>query len=215
MTKYQRHQSVISRQSDSSSTDSFWSDRYQDTLDKSAVTSRQNHNIYDELNSIMNGAKSKYTSVQAAVEDMKKRSGLTDYLDKINKQSENESKEDQKVVTAQSTKGQDDSVPIVIRQCPQILQTLQNIIRDTNGNSSLPAIIQRLQTIHSKDITDSAEWDDERLIRLVSKMNLEAKSQHPEVQNNFSHLGLRDKDMNADIDPSNTDAFHGLMPQRS
>ena len=179
-----------------------------------SVEARKSTNMKKDLNSPQSHSKVKQIK-SGRVDASAAALILQRYLDKINKQSENESKEDQKVVTAQSTKGQDDSVPIVIRQCPQILQTLQNIIRDTNGNSSLPAIIQRLQTIHSKDITDSAEWDDERLIRLVSKMNLEAKSQHPEVQNNFSHLGLRDKDMNADIDPSNTDAFHGLMPQRS
>jgi hypothetical protein len=207
--KYNRHQSVISRQSDSSEYDSTWSDRYNSEIEKGAVQSRKD-NIFDELNSIMNGSKSKYSTVDAAVEDMKQRSGLTDYLKNISKQSQNEA--GNKIVVAQS---KEDTTPLAIHENPHVLQTLENIIKDTNGNSSLPAIISRLQAIHGNDVQDQSAWDDEKLLRLVSKMNLEMKANHPAAHQNFSNLGLRDRDMNSEVDPSNNDAFHGLLPNKS
>ena len=207
--KYNRHQSVISRQSDSSESDSTWSDRYNSEIEKGAVQSRKD-SIFDELNSIMNGSKSKYSTVDAAVEDMKQRSGLTDYLKNISKQSQDEAVS--KIVVAQS---KEDSTPLAIHENPHVLQTLQNIIKDTNGNSSLPAIISRLQAIHGNDVQDQSAWDDEKLLRLVSKMNLEMKANHPGNHQNFSNLGLRDRDMNSEVDPSNNDAFHGLLPNKS
>ena len=73
-----RHQSVISKVSDDSGDELI--NELKNNLEKDAVQSREkDQSLYDQINNIINN-KSKYPSVQAAVEDMKERSGLTAYL---------------------------------------------------------------------------------------------------------------------------------------
>lgn len=213
MSKYNRHQSVINRQSDSDSSSDNWLHQLESNLQKAAVQPRSvDVSMFEQINSIMNG-KSKYPSVEAAVEDMKARSGLTAYL---NKKSETSTTDDKATKTAaDKNKVIDkkiDLTPMVIQKCPQIKSTLENYIKDSKGNLSIPAIIEKMRSIHQKDVSDAKDWDDDKLLRLVSKMNLQAKTDNPDSYQNYSNLGKREVMNNADIDTGNTDAFKGLNP---
>lgn len=207
-----RHSPIISRQADEPIEEDHWLKQFQKNLQKGAVQPRTQNSLFDQINSIMNG-KSKYPTVDAAVEDMKERSGLTAYLNKI-KTSEDEAPakkvtaSDNNNVIEKKVKG----VPIVIKKCPDIQNTLDNYIRDTKGNLPVPAIIEKVRSIHQADVSDAKDWDDEELIRLVSKLNLGAKKNNPNSYENYSNLGRRDVDSDSDVDPSNNDAFHALTP---
>jgi hypothetical protein len=213
MSRYNRHQSVISRQSDESIGDDHWLKQFQKSLLKDAVQPAKTHSLFDQINTIMNG-KSKYPSVEAAVTDMKERSGLTAYLSKLNKMSEEEPTFSKKVASdsQQVADKKSNMTPVVIQKHPGILKTLENYIRDTKGNLPVPAIIDKLRSIHQSDITNSKDWDDTKLIILVSKLNLGAKSANPGSYENYHNLGSRDTSADSEIDPSNTDAFHALTP---
>lgn len=225
MSKYSRHQSVISRNADDKIEEDHWLKQFHKKLEKGAVQSKSIENsFYDQINSIMNG-KSKYTSVDAAVSDMKDRSGLTAYLDKLNKVSEdNESNNTTTKTAASETEEDNNSVidkkihfenvePIIIKKCPKIKNTLENIIQSSSGNLSLPAIIDRLRSIHQSDISDGKDWEDQGLIIYVSRLNLKEKGKHSH-DTDESHLGMRDSSSTDDIDPSNTDAFNSLNPAK-
>lgn len=317
MSRHPRHQSVISRHSDDASSEDHWYLQLQKNLQKGAVQPRSQESVFDQINSIMNNnGRSKYTSVEAAVEDMKERSGLTAYLDKINKTSEEEissaktvtasddndfykllkyaaqaknwyelgrlvgkaDKDQGKVVNAAESmvffhyygdpelrdikipmnnwhvytmgygkgaglsddeKQRDydftsnfinaklnksaadsnnvlekkvDVTPLVVKKHPPVLKTLENYVRDTKGNLPVPAIIDKIRSIHNSDCSDSKDWDDDKLIRLVSKLNLSAKRNNPASYENYNNLGARDSSSDADVDPSNTDAFFALNP---
>jgi hypothetical protein len=216
MSKYSRHQSVVSRQADSNIDEDHWLNQFQKTLQKGAVQPKSvDSSLFDQINSIMN-RKSKYPSVEAAVDDMKERSGLTAYLNKtsttdkispvLNKKtaSDNNQAIDKKI----------DIVPIVIKKKPVIQKTLENYIKDTRGNLPIPAIIDKLRSIHQNDVSDAKDWEDDKLIRLVSKLNLDAKSNNPTLYENYGNLGVRDQAVDSDIDPSNLDAFHALTPAK-
>jgi hypothetical protein len=214
MSKYIRHQPAISRQSDEPIDGDHWLKKFRDQLEKSAVQSREvDSSLFEQINSIMNG-KSKYPSVAAAVEDMKDRSGLTAYLDRISKVSVDEEVNNKKVASDNNNviDKKVQVLPLVIQKCPQIKGTLENYIRDTKGNLPLPAIIDKVRSIHQGDVSDAKDWDEEKLLHFVSKMNLNAKKNNPAVYENFSNLGTRDDDNDAGLDPSNTDAFHALTP---
>jgi len=210
MSRYVRHQSVVSRQTDEHISEDHWLKQFEKNLQKDAVQPRTQESLFDQINSIMNGnTKSKFPSVEAAVQDMKERSGLTAYLDKHSQTSEltntkvatdNNSVIDKKI----------DITPIVIKKHPAVMKTLENYIRDTRGNLPIPAIIEKIKSIHRGDCSDAKDWDDDKLIRLVSKLNLGAKKNNPDNYSNYSNLGVRDSD--SDIDPSNTDAFFALTP---
>jgi len=221
MSKQPRHQSVISRQSDASDSDDHWLRAFENSLQKTSVQPRGN-NLHDQISSIMN-SKSKYPSVQAAVDDMMQRSGLTDYLQTKTSSDENTSSVDKTRKTAQdiSNEARDHKkrnklkTPDVIKEKPSIKRTLENIIKDTKGNLSVPTVISRLRALHANDISDNGAWEDEKLIRLVSHCNLTAKKNNPSNYDRFDDLGRADHaTSDRDIDPSNTDAFNALMPAK-
>lgn len=213
MSKYVRHQSVISRHTDENIDGDHWLKQFEKTLQKGAVQPRGvDNSLFEQINSIMNG-KSKYPSVAAAVEDMRERSGLTAYLNNMNKMSNEDAAG---VKTAQDqNKAVDkkvDLTPIVIKKCPQVKSTLDNYIRDTKGNLPIPAIIEKIRSIHKGDVSDAKDWEDDKLLLLVSKLNLNAKKNNPAVFEQYDNLGTHDDTDETDIDPSNTDAFHSLTP---
>lgn len=215
MSKYSRHQSVVSRQADGPIDEDHWLKQFHKTLQKGAVQPVRQESLFDQINSIMNG-KSKYPSVAAAVEDMKERSGLTAYLDKISKSSEEPVAS--KTVTASDNNAafekKVDGVPIVIEKCPSIKKTFENYCEDTKGNLPLSAIISHVQSIHKGDVSDAKDWDDDRLLHFVSKLNLAAKQKNPYVDKGEANLGRRDVGSDSEIDPSNTDAFNALTPAK-
>src|ERR1035441_1636660 len=146
MSKYQRSQPSINRQSDENISEDHWLKQFEKKL---AVQPRRNEqqSLFDQINSIMNGTKSKYPSVDAAVDDMKQRSGLTAYLEKV-KSSSAEAGGVTKTAADDTNKVIDKKIPIVFRKNKDISNTLDNYIRDTKGNLAVPAIIDKLHSIH-------------------------------------------------------------------
>jgi hypothetical protein len=215
--KYTRHQPSFTSQSDVYG-DEYWAAQVENNLNKSSVTSRQNSSLFDQITSIMDGAKSKFTTVESKVEDMKERAGLNAYLKNINKSSnKNVSNHKTMVANIKSMASEnnfhtDDTIPIFIKQHPNLLSTLENIIKDTKGSLSIPAIIAKLKSIHKNDLPESKDWNDPKLMHLVSKLNLAEKTNHYNSDNNQSNLGKQDSEL--EFDQSNDDAFSGLMPAK-
>lgn len=226
MSKQPRHQSVINRQSDAEYSEDHWLKQFENKLQKTSVQPR-GQTLYEQITSIMN-TKSKYPSVQAAVDDMMHRSGLSSYLNNVKESQETapaRPKKTAQLAASESSdfedegqeepKKEDPRMPEVIKQKRSVLKTLENIIKDNKGNMSIPAIIARLHSLHARDIPDESAWEDEKLIHLVSKLNLQAKKDNPGNFDNFDMLGKGDHSTaDSDIDVSNTDAFNALMPAK-
>lgn len=219
MSKHPRHQTIVNRNADESIGEDHWLKQFEKNLQRTAVQPRKiEDTLYYQINSIMNG-RSKYPSVQAAVDDMMQRSGLVDYLQKVKVSEEQE-------LSQKKTAGDDNNImhkqidvedvmPVVIKKCPSIKNTIENYIKDTRGNLSIPAIIAKVQGIHSGDVSEAQDWEDENLIKFVSKLNLEAKKNNMSGFQDYNNLGKRDtQDSESDVDPSNKDAFHSLNPAK-
>jgi hypothetical protein len=209
-----RHQPVIHRHSEAYIDEDNWIYKLEQSLKKDAVQPKRiDQSLFEQISTIMNGSKSKYPSVQAAVDDMKKRSGLTAYLEKeeLNKISQDKTV---KKASTDENKAIDKRIPIVIQKCPKVKGTISNYIEGSHGNLPIPAIIDKIRSIHSNDISEASDWDDENLIRYVSKVNLQEKSKHHNADDMYSELGRKDDVSNADLDASNTDAFNALMPAK-
>jgi hypothetical protein len=208
MAKQSRHQSVVNRHSDEGYSEDHWLREFENKLQSTAVQPRGN-SLYDQITSIMN-TKSKYPSVQAAVDDMMHRSGLSTYLENV-KESQEKIPNQKTSKTAQLAAN---TQPDILK-VPGLQRTLENIIKETRGNLPISAIIARLQSMFSKDTPDEKVWEDERLLRLVSQLNLQAKTNNPSVFENYDNLGKGDHSTaDSDIDASNTDAFNALMPAK-
>lgn len=214
MSKYERHQSVISRYSDSEIDEDNWINKLEKSLQKDAVQSRNtDQSIFDQISSIMNN-KSKHSSVEDAVNDMKNRSGLTAYLDKINKISNNYNTKKVASDVNHVINKKVNLKPIVISKCPKIEETISNYIESTRGNLPIPAIIDKIRSIHQGDVSEASDWEDDNLIRYVSHLNLKAKSNNYNIDdNNYRNLGKKDHH-DDEIDPSNVDAFYSLSPAK-
>ena len=212
MSKYERHPAIIQRHSDAYIDEDNWLNRIEKSLEKDAVQSRNtDKSIFEQISSIMNN-KSKYPSVRAAVDDMKNRSGLTAYLDKIKISTEEIGT---KKVASDHNKVIDKKIPIsqiIIKKCPKIADTIKNYVESTSGNLPIPAIIDKIRSIHQNDVSEASDWEDDDLIRYVSKLNLSEKSKNPNNESGYQNLGKKDDSNDAEIDPSNSDAFHGLNP---
>jgi glutaredoxin len=211
--KYSRHNSVINRASDDQHSEDHWLKEFESKLNKEAVQPYKNQNsIFDQINSIMNG-KSKHHSVDAAVKDMQERSGLTAYLNNLKASEKNNTKTKTASDEQNAFDKDGDVAPIVIEKHPEILNTIKNYIETTKGNISVPAIIEHVKSIHRNDVSDEKSWDDDNLIRLVSKLNLKEKAKTPE-NTNTHNLGKVDYNSNDNVDQSNSDAFFSLMPAK-
>lgn len=222
MSKYTRYQSVVSRNTDEHVSEDHWLKQFEKNLSKDGVQSKSQVSLFDQISSVMNGAKPKYPSVQAAVDDMMQRSGLTSYLKTSKEKSTSSTKTaaDQndafyKEAPVEEKQTTNDNMPEVIRQAPVVLKTLENYVKSTRGNLSIPAIIDKIRSIHRADVADDKLWDDDRLLHLVSRLNLEAKKNNPSTYQDYSNLATSDHDnADSDVDPSNTDAFNALMPAK-
>ena len=220
MSKYSRYNSIVSRNSDENVSEDHWLKQFEKTLQKGAVQSVSKDSFYDQINAIIGGTKSKYSSVADAVEDMKERSGLMAYLNKVkaaednikNKiASDNQDAFDKKIPIEGNPKV---LLPSVIRKCPHVENTLKNFITSTRGNSSLPAIIDKIKSIHKSDVSNVEDFDSNDFMKYVSELNLKEKTKNPSIYENNHDLGKIDDLNDSDVDPSNTDAFNSLNPAK-
>lgn len=219
-----RQRSLINRNADENIEEDHWLKQFEKTLQKGAVQSVQNESFLDQIHSVMNSNKSKHSSVAAAVQDMQERSGLLAYLKKVKTSEENTSDNNRKnaQVQAQTPVQVPSTTPVqapaqtptVIKKNPMIMSTLNNYIKATRGNLPVPAIIDKIRSIHQSDVSDAKDWDEENLIKLVSQLNLKAKQDNPNNFDTDQNLGTHNSDNDSEIDPSNTDAFHSLTPAR-
>ncbi len=219
-----------------------WLKDFANTLEKSAVEPMRNEpTIYDQISSIMGGtSKSKYPTVEAAVEDLKKRTGLAQLLNEtVAKETPTKKRANLDIEKAKSycegcktddknckcQEGCDCSVHCLLKkktngtnevkvfqEVPQVKATIDNYLEDTNGNMAIPAVVQHIKAIHAGDVIDDSAWNDESFLRYIKNKNLEVKKKHPTDDSNFTNLGKVPEFSDADIDPSNTDAFHSLAP---
>ena len=109
---------------------------------------------------------------------MKNRSGLTAYLKQQIKIAEPDSNNviDKKI-------NLDVNSPVIFTKCPQIKDTCKNYIKTTRGNLPIPAIIDKIRSIHQRDVSNASDWEDDKLIRHISRLNLEEKSKNHGLEN--------------------------------
>lgn len=209
-----RSSSSFGKASDDQAAEDHWLKELENSLEKSAVKSRDDdYSLFHQINSVISGTKPKYSSVAAAVEEMKERSGLTAYLSKINKISEQENDGKVASVNKQAQAVSHDS-PELFVQYPQVKKTFLNYIEDTKGNISVPGILYKVRNIHEQDVANHSLWDDENLLRFITSENLKAKSENSFNKPTEDNLGFTDRG-NEHIDPENYDAFYGLDSNNS
>lgn len=167
-----RNQYTISTVGNSQSREDSWLSDLQKELLKQAVQPRHvDQSMFEQINGIIGGSKSKFKSVSDAVQDMQRRSGYLDYINKKVSSEESSSKEktgDTKEV----------SKPKLFLKNPQIEITINNYCSHTKGEQAIPAILNHIRGIHDRDVADKSLWDEQELLNHIHKINEGYKIHH-------------------------------------
>jgi len=155
--------------------------------------------IHEQMYAIMNGKKPLYSSVEEAVTDYQKKTGLIDHLKNIQAESSvKEAAEHILSVTAES-----DS-PIILESYPYIGKYIDNIT-SSNPHLSIPAIIYMIAENFESDGVGSRELDDPNLARYINKILI---NKAPVTHEDYGAIGRDDVDSTFKED----DAFGLLRP---
>lgn len=178
---------------------------------KSAVEVARERNapeasVYERMNALINGGAeapklSPYATVDEAVQDYHKRTGLTEYrkktmADQIMKAAEDESEK---------------KTPEILEKNPAIATYINNII-DTQYGVQLPAILQSIVETFSRNVSES-DVDNADLARYINDL-MHSKRKHEDINNVNIGRGVGTEKNQYQINDGNRDPFSGLIPQR-
>ena len=122
-------------------------DSFIQELDKVAT---QPYNPYAAIQSIFNN-KSKYKTVDEAVQDMQNRSGLAKYLNSIkanlnkNKKTASENNQNTQNTQYKSPMEVYNKTPKLLTQYPEMAVFIENIAKETRGTSSIEGVLNILK----------------------------------------------------------------------
>jgi len=192
---------------------SRFADEYAQTESKTAVEVMRERDeqssIFERMNTIMNGAPtSPYSSVEEAVTDYQKRTGLVEY---------------QKLAIAQEIidagnsedaekKTPELETPELLKTNPQIGTFISNVL-DTQYGIQLPAILHGIMEMFGREVRES-DLDSPDLVRYINQL-VQSKNRKPYDSSDISiGRGIGTETEVYELNDPNRDPFIGLMPKR-
>lgn len=197
---------IYSKQYEKELDDEF-SKKIQEAVSKSAVQSRlsKSDNYNNVLNFFNKKEHSKFSSVQEAVNDMMKRSGLISYLEDSNSNSPSIKSKVAEIKNITS------NLPDLFLNNKNIKQTLDNYIKNTKGNLPIQAIIERLRDIYYSKISQDDLWEDPKLADYIASQNHELSDDTRDLPMN---IGKSD-DSTDIISTRDNEKFFGTLEDNS
>jgi hypothetical protein len=179
MNKFSRHPSIIQREKSS------LMDEYANILDNSNPKTKTSFDAIEQINRIL-GNKSKYSTVDEAVLDMQKRTGLYDYLRKVQASGN------------------------ILEEVPMIKTYVDNYVED-HPNASVFSVIHdmvKIQQIRDKlPITDDVPPE---VYKYINDKLMELESRHND-KNDSTQIGKVDVSVDDQIFKDNN-PFSGCEP---
>jgi hypothetical protein len=195
-----------------------WLSRFADSYSKTEKTAvevareRENgQSIQDRLFAIMNGGApagklSPYASVDEAVKDYQKRTGLLQYQKKALAAQIISAAEDE------SSEKKNSKRPDLIDNNPAIDSYINNVI-DTQIGVQLPAVIHSILEAFGRNGISESDLSDPAVIRYISDI-LNSKKKVVNVNDMNLGKGVGTERVTFEINDSNRDPFAGLRPSR-
>lgn len=195
-----RASSLISRDTGSIETNSrepSWFGDFVNNMEKSAVKSkRDDSSLFDQINSIL-GNKSKYSSVEEAVLDMQRRTGLFDLL---------KHKKEAQLITE---KKHEDSK--LLTTIPALKTFIDNYVEDRPG-TSVDAVVHDLLKIKSiKEKLPEGDDVPDEIRRYINDKISEISMHRSPTGGNDLQLGKLDLSTDDNVSSDN-DPFAGCTP---
>ena len=186
--------STVSRDNSSIETshkDPSWFNDFVSNLEKSSVQSKKELSTFEQINQIL-GNKSKYSTVEEAVLDMQKRTGLYDYL-RTKSASDSETHE-------------------LFETMPELKTYIDNFVKDRPGVSVDAVVHDILRYPPIKNKLPNSDDVPHDIKEYINKQILEAKknNSHPSEDLNIGKMDLStDENTAKDNDP-----FGGCTPHK-
>lgn len=195
--KYYRHQSVISRDPSFTTVSEKvpdWLSEFANAFEKESAKSKsQSYSLYDQINGIL-GQKGKYSTVEEAVNDMAKRTGLSDYIEQV--------KQAQDMMESQNP----------FAKMPEVKTFIDNYVKEHPGTSVDSVIHELLKLNPVKEHLPQKDDVPEAIKRYINTQITEARSN---TGHTSEHLQLGKVDLKSDKNTvKDNDPFSGCMPNR-
>ena len=197
-----------------------WFQEYARNIDRQAVHSGdQDRSMFDQISEIM-GTKSKFSTVEDAVRDMRERTGLTEFLSKATKATTAANAE--AILANVKCASEDDNLevslpadteqPSIFKDHPKIEKFIAQYIKSRKGHTSVASVMSDIGRIF-KEI-DTVHLDDKNLKHFISEKILEELQLNPAgTDMDVEMLGSVDKGNDQDY-ALNNDAFSSLLPAK-
>lgn len=188
-----------------------WLNDFAASLHKTSVQSADaDRSMFDQISEILGGPKSRYATVDEAVQDFQKRTGLAQYL----QMCEAEQAEVTKVAGIGELADMNDAdgkLPKLLEEHPEIQSFIENFVRDRKGFIHGPAVIESIRIIFRNENFSSDELEDKYLRKYISDRIMDEKSKHEEKAPPVGDLGKLDYSAHSG---EAQDAFAIIMPAK-
>jgi hypothetical protein len=189
---YGRSISNVSRDNTSvetSSKDPSWFNDFVSNLEKSSVQSKKELSTFEQINQII-GNKSKYSTVEEAVLDMQKRTGLYEYL--------------------RTKSANDIEMPELFNTIPELKTYIDNFVKDRPGVSVDAVVHDILRYPPIKEKLPNSDDVPSNIKEYINKQILESKKSH---LHQGEDLNIGKMDLSTDENTAkDNDPFGGCTP---
>jgi hypothetical protein len=168
-----------------------WFGDFVSNLEKNSVKSKSQVSMIDQINNIL-GNKSKYSSVEEAVLDMQKRTGLYAFL----QQKQAQVKE-----------------PEIFAKVPSMKTYIDNYVKDRPGTTVDAVVMDLTKFGPIKDHLPESHDVPEDVKHYINKKIMESKSFRPHSDEENMQLGKIDLHVDDNVTKDN-DPFGGCMPNK-
>lgn len=168
-------------------------------LDKMATQPKQD-NLFSQIQSIVSGTGSKFSSVEDKVRDMQERSGFAEYRRKVSKNEE----------TTKVAQVEDDN-PAAIKKFPPLAIAINSYVDKIKGSDSIMSVIEKMKSLYRSELPEDTDWNDVKLYEYINQAIIQAKHQYVTP----SYTGFEANHDTVDdmhVDESNNDPFAILSP---
>lgn len=185
---------VFSRQSENDVSAPDWFSDFSSNLQKMSVQpAHRDKALFDQISEIL-GNKSRYATVEEAVQDLQKRTGLAQYLQMceaekvevhknaadhaVMKEDPSTPVDEEELIVMLDPDTDEVQYPVLLKEHPHIERFITNFVTSRRGYIHVPAVIEAVRSVFKNENFTSDELEDKHLRKFINELIIKEKSQH-------------------------------------
>lgn len=173
------------------------------------IQTNSEYSIFDQINSIMGNKPTRHASVESAVAYYQERTGLKEYLHRIQSSQENNN-------TKTAQEGSGIQLPASLQKLPEklkesVLSYVRNTIEDRKGFIDLPALQFDILSMFRESELQEEDIENPETAKFLNTLIIQEQQKHPDQDGLSLDLGRGMGKEDFDEDNSNSDFFKGLL----